>query len=199
MRLGVKYDQRQILVMFVGELTVEAIKAKIAGKLRISPDIQVEYYLMFQGMELEFDEDCITLMLEGQDWQMVVKDLNPLSPVPLLSECSIESGPSCSSPQMDCSMSTMSTLSTVADVDTESLSNYGSPVHGAASACRTSASSSARRRLPSDEWPKEVPHYAIRQDVIKKLESGLSLKSCWKHVNEAWYLDASKRTHLKKL
>ena len=75
MRLGVKYDQRQILVMFVGELTVEAIKAKIAGKLRISPDIQVDYYLMFQGMELEFDNDCITLMLEGQDWQMVVKDL----------------------------------------------------------------------------------------------------------------------------
>ena len=68
-----------------------------------------------------------------------------------------------------------------------------SPVLGAG------VSSSKSRRDAEAEahgWPKAMPRYTMQEDLLAKLDTGQDPKT-FKHVqliNDAWYLDASKRT-----
>lgn len=205
-RIAVTYKQRNVLVPFLGEPTVELIKAKVLAKLQLEKELF--FFVIFNGLEVEFDSDCVDMLMDTQDWRIVVKEEEPVveeAPTPDLTLDHCEVGLMLTStPALQ--TGTTNTPGSVPSspqyrsgvyVSQASVIGTGSP-SSVGGACGGLSTMSPGQRSSGDatpEWPHAVPRYAIRQDVLTQLDNGSTSEKekKVKIINEAWYLHASKR------
>ena len=219
--LVVKYKDRSILVLYTGVPSVEDITGKITAKLKLrDSEDDVTFLVKHRSSYVDFDEDVLHVMQDHAEWEMLVQvrgaplfslvqSSSPVrapSPVPSMGSDSSFLALSQRSTASDCSSLLMSQRSNVSDTSTLSMPVGASALSPGLSPVLGSSSGAGARRQrmaekEADGWPQRMPMTFVRNEMLEQLDRGLDPNSrpVSVAINEAWFMDASKRSVKEKL